>query len=236
MTDTQALLHKLKAISDENRFHLLNKLHKPKTINQIGLTAENETQEYRKDRCLTRQGIQYHLDILREAGLITATFENRDGRRMNVHQIDPCGVYTFLDDLSQHLGKLAADAPPVKRSTIRQPVDELRSWPSEPRLVVVRGLDAGRAFSLAGKPPHAERGWIVGRSPQAEIALPYDPYVAAEQGEILPEDDRFLMLDLRSSENRTFLNDQTIGRGEEVGLHRGDVIRVGRSELLYQGP
>lgn len=236
LQEQQALVSKLKAISDENRFSLLAALRQPKTINEIELKASSDTEEYRGDRRLTRQGVQYHLDILREADLVAATHQNRDGRMMNVHQIDPCGMYTFLDDLERHLGQLAASAPAVDRATVKLQDTREVQWPEEPRLVVVRGLTAGHGFSLAGAPPRNDRGWIVGRSPKAEIALPYDPYIDAEQSEILPQGDRFRLLDLRSSENRIFLNDQVLGRGEGAELGRGDVIRVGRSELLYQGP
>lgn len=234
--EEQALMSKLKAISDENRFSLLDALKEPKTVNEIQLNAKADTDEYRGDRRLTRQGVQYHLDILRDAGLVAATHQNRDGRMMNVHQIDPCGVYTFIDDLERELGQLAAEAPAVDRTTVKLEDTRQLRWPEEPRLVVVRGLTAGHGFSLAGPPPRSDRGWIVGRSPKAEIALPYDPYIDTEQSEILPEGNQFRLLDLRSSENRIFLNDELIGRGMGAELDRGDVIRVGRSELLYQGP
>lgn len=236
LQEQHALVSKLKAISDENRFSLLASLKDPKTVNEIELKANSDTEEYREDRRLTRQGVQYHLDILRKAGLVAATHENRDGRRMNVHQLDPCGVYTFIDDLERQLGKLAAQAPPVDRATVKLADVGHVEWPEEPRVVVVRGLTAGDGFSLAGAPPRSDRGWIVGRSPKAEIPLPYDPYVDSEQSEILPEGNQFRLLDLRSSENRILVNDEAIGRGEEKELDRGDVIRVGRSELLYQGP
>ncbi len=232
----QALVSTLKAISDENRFSLLTALKEPRTINEIELTAESETGTYQGDRSLTRQGVQYHLDILRQAGLVAATHQNRGGRMMNVHQIDPCGMYTFLDALERYLGDLASKAPAVDRATIKLTDTRQLQWPEEPRLVVVRGLTSGAGFSLAGPPPRSDRGWIVGRSPTAEIALPYDPYIDAAQSEILPDGDRFRLLDLRSSENRIFLNDQLLGRGEGTQLDRGDVIRLGRSELLYQGP
>lgn len=236
LQEQQALLSKLKAISDENRFSLLATLKEPKTVNEIQLKAKSTTEEYRGDRRLTRQGVQYHLDILREADLVAATHQNRDGRMMNVHQLDPCGVYTFLDDLERELGELASVAPAVDRATVRLEDMQQVRWPEEPRLVVVRGLTAGAGFSLSGPPPRSDRGWILGRSPDAEIALPYDPYIDAEQSEILPEGDRFRLLDLRSSENRIFVNDDPIGRGEGTELDRGDMIRVGRSQLLYQGP
>lgn len=231
-----ALLAKLKAVSDENRFSLLTALREPKSVNEIELKAEADTEVYRGDRPLTRQGIQYHLDILREVGLVAATHQKRDGHMMNVHQLDPCGMYTFLDDLERHLGDLASTAPAVERPTVKLENARQVRWPEEPRLVVVRGLTAGNGFSLAGPPPRSDRGWIVGRSPTAEIPLPYDPYIDPEHSEILPDGNQFHLLDLRSSENRIFLNDTPVGRGEGVDLDRGDVIRVGRSELLYQGP
>lgn len=230
------LVSKLKAISDENRFRLLQELREPRTINEIELTAKTDTEEYREDRNLTRQGIQYHLDILRDAGFVEADLENRQGRRMNVHQIDPAGLFTFCDRVQRLAKALGQDQPATDRSTVQVSSNGSKPWPPEPRLVLVRGLDPGRAFSLSGKPPGATRGWIVGRSPKAEVSLAYDPHVSMEDAEIFPTGDGFRVMDLRSSVNRVQVNDRELECGAEEGLERGDVLTVGRSMLLYQGP
>lgn len=236
MTQKEALVDKLAAISDANRFRLLTELREPKTINDIELTAKTGTAEYRGDRHLTRQGIQYHLDILRDSGFVRVDLENREGRRMNVHQIDPGGLFLFHDGVQRVMGSLGEKHPPTKRPTMEIPEEREQAWVPEPRLVLMRGLSPGKAFSLSGKPPGATRGWIIGRSPKAEVSLSYDPYVSTEDAEIFPTEEGFRLLDLRSSKNRVRVNDRRLGCGEEAELKRGDVVHVGRSSLIYQGP
>lgn len=235
-THNNALVDQLAAISDENRFRLLTELREPKTINDIELTAKTGTAEYRGDRHLTRQGIQYHLDILRDSGFVRVDLENREGRRMNVHQIDPGGLFLFHDGVQRVMASLGEKHPPTDRPTMELDDDQQDPWPPEPRLVLLRGLSPGKAFSLSGKPPGATRGWIVGRSPKAEVSLSYDPYVATEDAEIFPTGEGFRILDLRSSKNRVRVNDQTLPCGGEATLNRGDVVHVGRSSLVYHGP
>lgn len=235
MQDLTELLSKLKAVSDENRFRLLEDLKKPRTINDIHLTAETDAESYRGDRRLTRQGIQYHLDILREAELVTANLEKREGRMMNVHRVDPCGLFVFWEQLGDLVSRLGSDQAGTEHPT-RDLEEQTRKWPQEPRLVLTHGLMNGRAFGLSGKPSSAHRGWIIGRSPKAEITLPYDPYISAEDTEIIPSEDGYKVLDLRTSTNRTQINDRTLDFGGQARLDRGDLIQIGRSQLLYQGP
>lgn len=155
---------------------------------------------------------------------------------MNVHQIDPTGLFTFCDHVQRLAKDLGRDQPAGDRPTIQVSRNGQGPWPPEPRLVLVRGIEPGRAFSLSGKPPGATRGWIVGRSPKAEIPLSYDPHVSMEDAEIFPTGDGFRVLDLRSSVNRVQVNNQELDCGAEEELDRGDVLTVGRSMLLYQGP
>lgn len=237
MQDRETLLWKLKAVSDDNRFRLLEDLKDPKTINDLHLTPETENRGYREERCLTRQGIQYHIDILREAGLVTASPQKRDGRIMNVHRVDPSGLFLLEQELATFMSRLGQDQPPVDTETQSLPDrEETQKWPEEPRLVLTRGLTPGRVFELGGKPPSAHRGWIIGRSAKVEITIPYDPYVSAEDTEILPEDGGFRVLDLRTSTNRTTINGRELSFGGEARLERGDLLQVGRTQLLYQGP
>jgi hypothetical protein len=153
-----------------------------------------------------------------------------------VHRLDLCGVFRFLSDLRTHLSNLATDLHASRKETLQLSGPREVAWPQEPRLVVVEGLRPGQAFPLSGDPPSPDRGWIIGRSPDAEIPLTYDPYISPEQVEITPTGEGNRLLDLRASKNRTMLNDTELPRGAEVDLVRGDLVGVGRSSLVYHGP
>ncbi len=77
------------------------------------------------------------------------------------------------------------------------------------------------------------RGWAVGRKPGLPVSLEYDPYVSLVNSEVLPVGDRYLLADLGSSKNGTWLNWRPVG-AEPVPLTQGDVIGVGRSLLVFR--
>lgn len=109
-------------------------------------------------------------------------------------------------------------------------------WRPEPRLVLVRGLGLGRTVGLSGGTPGEDRGWVIGNTAEADVELSWDPFVDAKNAEIVPEDRGYRILDLRSADGRVTVNDATLDRGGEARLERGDLIPLGRSALLYQGP
>jgi len=74
---------------------------------------------------------------------------------------------------------------------------------------------------------------MIGRSPQVAVSLQHDTFVSAKNSEIVEEDGRFRLVDLRPSRNGTLLNDDELDPGEEVALQRGDVIRAGCSALVF---
>src|SRR5688572_30245788 len=91
-------------------------------------------------------------------------------------------------------------------------------------LVVVKGDQRGAFVKVAGSV-------TIGRSEEADIALTSDGKVSHVHARISPlGGDRFLLEDLGST-NGTFVNDERV---EQVPLRSGDLIKVGRSLIVFR--
>jgi pSer/pThr/pTyr-binding forkhead associated (FHA) protein len=93
------------------------------------------------------------------------------------------------------------------------------------RLVVISGPDQGRSFPL----PETDT-LMLGRSRATETRLT-DPHVSRVHCQVQVEDDRVLVSDF-DSVGGTFVNDRRVARQE---LRHGDVLRIGATELRYEG-
>ncbi|MBA4063363.1 MAG: sensor protein atoS [Isosphaera sp.] len=91
-----------------------------------------------------------------------------------------------------------------------------------PRLIVVRGVDEGKQFDLAG------RTVTVGRHSSNAVPL-HDTQVSRRHLEIRPGPDGYHLLDLGSG-NGTLLNGRPV---READLKSGDTIAVGQSVLMF---
>ena len=99
------------------------------------------------------------------------------------------------------------------------------------KLTVISGPDQGNEFELArGDGDAAANRLRVGRDPSVEIPLT-DPAVSREHFCLEPSARGFRLVDL-GSRNRTFLNG---GPVREDHLNGGDVIRIGDTELRFEG-
>lgn len=229
----------LKALASRNRLRLVEELRRPKTVEEIDLTpadpGDGDDGQGASDRQLTRQGVRHHLSRLEEAGLLrTSTRSEDEGRDRQEHVIDEATVFALLEEL-RDLVAPGTDVPlePFQTEAGRGDVEE--TWEPGPKLVLLGGVRSDRVFHLQEIDPieAPERGWVIGRSPEAQISLQYDPYLSAQNTELVRERDSFQVIALRTSRNGTVLNDRRLKPGSEERLEHGDVIRVGCSAMVF---
>jgi pSer/pThr/pTyr-binding forkhead associated (FHA) protein len=87
------------------------------------------------------------------------------------------------------------------------------------------GLAQGERYDLFG-------GLTIGRSQDADVQIS-DRYASGLHCRVFNRGDTYFVEDMRST-NGTLLNDQPVDT--EVRLADGDVIRIGDTELRFEGP
>jgi pSer/pThr/pTyr-binding forkhead associated (FHA) protein len=91
-------------------------------------------------------------------------------------------------------------------------------------LEIKHGPLAGKSFSLNGLPV------LIGRDPQNDICI-NDPHVINQHAQIYSKKNGYYLRDLGGG---TFINGQPV-KSSTVVLHRGDVVRLGKSVLFVFG-
>jgi diguanylate cyclase (GGDEF)-like protein len=94
-----------------------------------------------------------------------------------------------------------------------------------PVLIVIRGVLAGKRFTLRGQPR-----FVLGRDLSADVQLD-DANVSRQHLQVTLEGERIFITDL-GSRNGTFLNNEALGPGK-VELAKEDMIRLGSTVLKY---
>ncbi len=226
---TQDLVGSLEAIAYPNRFKLLTMLQDPQAIGDIELTATVD--HGNPDRVITREGVRHHMKKLRDAGFVKARTARGRGQTEHEYVVD----HTRLYELSEALRDL-----PLKNRSGSWDACENLTWdppaPGRANLTVVHGSRIGESFPLQGLRREEDRGWIIGRSQDADICLDWDACVDDQAAEIHRSDDGFEVIDLRAAMRRVVVNGEPLDRGEHASLEPGDVISVGRSVLVFQDP
>lgn len=100
---------------------------------------------------------------------------------------------------------------------------ERRSAQAE--LVVVKGKHRGQFVKLGAA------AVIIGRSSSVGLPLPEDGKVSGNHARVVPLDGERWMLEDMGSTNGTFLNDERV---EQAPLKSGDLIRIGRSLIVFR--
>jgi DNA-binding transcriptional ArsR family regulator len=233
--DFDRLGSKLKALSSTNRLRLISELQEPRTVDDVDLTPAGPGEGEDADRELTRQGVRHHLSRLEEADLVGSTTRpNERGRDRREYMVNEPAVFGLLEELRQLLAPGTEESlDPFKTETATSSGDD--TWRAGPKLVLLQGAEDDQVFNLREiePDPAAGRGWVVGRSSDAQIALQYDPYLSAQNTEILQDEDEFRIVDLRISTNGTRLNDERLKPGQEAPLEHGDIVKVGCSSLVF---
>ncbi len=93
-----------------------------------------------------------------------------------------------------------------------------------PKLIVKTGERAGLEYEVRD-------GMILGRRLEVQVHIE-DVKSSREHAKIVAHGDSFVLFDLEST-NGTFVNGSRTGR---TRLNHGDVIRIGRTELVFHDP
>jgi len=224
----------LKVLAYANRLELLSLLREPRTLEEIHLAPGRGRAGGSPERPISRQAVQGHLDRLVELGIVRARRVERRDRGAHVeYLLDQSRIFAVTEELRK-LSALQSRGVVDAFATIAAPGEEEVRWEPGPKLVLVHGVEEGRAFPLRRADVRSPRGWIVGRAPEAHVRLQYDPYVSTENAEVLLSNGAWRLLDLRTARNGTYLNWRRLPLGGEAALQPGDVIGVGRSLLVFR--
>lgn len=217
----------LKALSNVNRLRLLVALQTPKSSTEIELSPSRGDKLGSEDRPISRQAVREHLQPLLELGIVRA-IDPEEGPGPK-YVVDHARLYAVVDQMRT----LATVRPVVEVAgvTAELGAKSARAVPTVPHVVLVRGVEEGRAFALD---PKGGPEWVIGRKRDAAVPLDYDPYVSTEHARILNKDGRFFLVDSPQNKNGTLLNWNEMVRGGVAPLKSGDVIGVGMSLLVFR--
>lgn len=230
--DHERLGQYLRALSVPTRILLLQKLQLPHTPSEITLPPFRRDAGLRGDRALSRQTVETHLRKLEEVGLVRSRPSRRGGQAVREYLVNEERLFTLVDEV-RRLALIRGVAMPGMATRSRPATMAKDAAPAEvelpggPCLVLVSGPYEGKAFALAGAGP-----WVVGRAKDADVSVPYDPFVSARNTELRRDGAGFVARTLPASRNGTTLNWRLLGEGQEARLAAGDTLGVGRSLLV----
>src|SRR5262245_29990940 len=98
----------------------------------------------------------------------------------------------------------------------------LAGWSHVPRLIVIKGVDEGKQFELAGPTLGIGRG-------EGNAVHLHDTEVSRRHAELRLTDEGYRLVDVGSA-NGTHVNTQAV---QEVLLKPGDHVQVGQTILVY---
>lgn len=231
--DLQRLADHLRVLANPNRLELLYKLRTPRSVPEIELTPEQVHEGENPDRTISHQAVRDHLSRLKSQGVVAIERTEEDGRVVDHYVVDHQRLFAVVEEL-RAVGELEPRDPVDAEQTIPgRPAGGAASG-SGPRLMLVRGQREGRFFELGDAERSATGAWRVGRRAGVAVSLDYDPFVSAENSEIRATGDGFEIRDLEASRNGTFLNFEQLDPREPAPLEHGDVVSVGKTNLVFR--
>lgn len=231
--DVARLSALLEVLASANRLDILRQLREPRTASEIILHPPDPKPGENAERPISRQAVRQHLAKLVEIGVVVAQKGRRGSAPVEEYLASQQRVFAIAEEF-RTLASLRPTLPPGVDRTMDGSLAGVKGAKAGVRLVLVHGLDEGRAFPLDVRDLSGERGWVVGRRRGVAVCLDYDPFVSAENAEVRWRDGRYRLEDLRSSRNGTLLNWERLPKGGSAELASGDVIGVGRSLLLFR--
>lgn len=226
----EGLAQDLAALAYPLRLALLDALHVPLILSDIQVRPWKADDSLDPDRPAAKQTVLSHLERLGEKGLVKLGTTERAGKVLTTYAANPQRLYSLSEDLrllvQRHAGHGAAEDQTGTMTSARPAA----AVPGA-RVVVVHGAYQGRSFPLDGAPGSQTR-WTVGRAPDVEVSLDYDPFVSARNSEIRRAGEVWEIVDL-GGKNGTQFNWRALPREGSAKLATGDIIGVGRSLLVF---
>lgn len=225
-----ALADILQVLASPSRLALLQQLQTPRTVSDLAIPPSREDAGLQKDRALSRQSLERHLDILAQAGLVAWREGEGRGRPAKEYVLNHARLFAAVEELRALTRLRATAAAPESTMSLRGP-DAAPPDPDSvtgPRVVLLRGVPEGRLVPLS-----ASRETLLGRGTGAHVRLEHDPFVSSTHAVFRPVEGGMTLADAGASRNGTLLNGRRLGKGETAKLRRGNVIQAGRSLLLY---
>lgn len=216
----------LSVLGSPARLALLQQLRSPKLIRALEVEGGERLGSGRAHK-ISRQAVREHLERLIEIGVVVSRETAADGAIEYI--INHQKLFAISEEF-RALARLRAAEEPEGRTIREGPAPPARFRIEGPCLVLVKGLDEGRAFALNAAGPSE---WVIGRRRGLPVSLDFDPFVSTEHACIVHEDGAFFVRDLLDSSNGTTLNFQLLPKGVRHNLSHGDVVGVGRSLLLF---
>lgn len=225
-----ALANILQVLASPSRLALLQQLQNPRTVSDLVIPPSREDAGLQKDRGLSRQSLERHLDILSQAGLVAWREGEGRGRPAKEYVLNHARLFAAVEEL-RALTRLRATTSQPESTMSLQGADTPPPDPdsvSGPRLILLRGVPEGRLVKV---PNTGET--ILGRGQEAQVRLEHDPFISSKHALLRAGPEGVTISDSGSSRNGTLVNGRTLGAEESHTLRRGNVIQVGRSLLLY---
>lgn len=224
--ELEALAEAFFALSNPRRLRLLRLLTEPRYREEIADALD-----------MSRQSATKHVKKLDEHGFLETLRGWRQTGPVEEFRVDPKRLFALGMTLVD-LGKLEPEGGPDDVDidpTQVLPRDDLPDPDAPPpgetsaNLLILDGPRAGERFIIEGEGPR----WTVGRADDRDLCLAHDPYISARQCEVQLDPGGHAIVDTHSS-NGTMLNFAKIPEGGRASLSPGDVIRIGRTNLVYQ--
>jgi pSer/pThr/pTyr-binding forkhead associated (FHA) protein len=222
--DLEALAEELFALANERRLRILHEVDEPETRNELADRID-----------ISRQAISKHIDTLLEHGFVRELPGWRETGPVDEFQVNPKQLYAIgkqIADLGELEPKGGPEVTETEPTEIRDEAIDADSIPGETadaHLLLLDGPEAGDRFVLDGE----EGRWTIGRDEDRDLCLDHDPYISGQQCELQATEDGHAVVDVYSS-NGTFVNFGQLPEGGRTELAPGDVIRLGRTSLVYQ--
>jgi len=219
--ESEGLADQFKVLSNAKRLRLLRFLVQPHYLEEIASELR-----------MARQTAQEHVQLLLDEGLVRKVAGRRDTGPVADYVVVPQRLFALYESM----GKLAGLQPDVGEEALRPQTQALKTGLAPqraqelPRLTIVHGLHIGRTVALTGSGP-----WLIGRDPHAAACLDYDPFVSQRHAEVRRGSAGYELADLYSS-NGTFLDWKKVSRGGSERLANGDVVRIGKTLLVFRHP
>lgn len=223
LLDSTRLTLILKALASPVRIDLMKALQTPLTVGEIRLRPRRGGSGA---QAMSRAVLRRHLERLLAIGVVRPVHLPRNGRRTLHYVVNHSQTFALTEEL-RRLALLRVEGGGGADGTLPgPPPPAVRA--SGPRLTLVNGLFEGRSFPLSGAA-------VIGRAPSCAVRLDYDPFVSSQHARVEAEGGgRWRLVDLPASRNGTDLNWERVAKGVPQPLATGDVVRVGRSSLVFR--